>query len=109
MELRIIDGLRNKTTLAVELLECYEPGDVQFQHLQKVDFGLQTKLHHAMFSASTNLAGEYYDVITMFHVHYYWKDREERRLVMENLLWHLKPSGVVFILLLNEVTFFIEL
>lgn len=102
MELKIIESLRQRSSVTFDLLECFEPGDVQFRLLERVDFGVPTSLHHASFSASTNLLRQF-DLITMFHVHYYWKHREERRLVMQALLKQLKPLGMVFILLLEEV------
>ena len=44
-----------------------------------------------------------YDIITMFHVHYYWRTPEKRIAVMKKLLKHLNPKhGMLFILILDQ-------
>ena len=49
------------------------------------------------------LGDEKYDIITMFHVHYYWTTPKERMAVMENVLEHLNPRhGMLFILILDQ-------
>ena len=44
-----------------------------------------------------------YDIITMFHVHYYWITQDQRIKVMRKLMNHLNPKhGMLFILILDE-------
>ena len=44
-----------------------------------------------------------YDVITMFHVHYYWTTPNKRIEVMKKLMNHLNPKqGMLFILILDQ-------
>ena len=42
-ELKIIKKLSEKTTLTIDLLECYERGNDQFSHLSTIDFGENVK------------------------------------------------------------------
>ena len=54
MEEKIIKSIPD---INIDLLECYEPGNEQFNHLKNVDFGLQNKpiIHHEVFDESTIL------------------------------------------------------
>ena len=54
MEEKIIKGLPN---LKIDRLECYEPGNEQFKHLEEFDFGLESKpiIHHEAFDENTKL------------------------------------------------------
>ena len=89
----------------VDVLELYEPGNDQYLHLQNVDFGknINVRIHNEAFGTSTNLPEERYDIITMFHVHYYWITTKERSAVMDKIFQHLKPGGILYILMLERV------
>jgi hypothetical protein len=54
MEEKIIKSIPG---INIDHLECYEPGNEQFNHLKNVDFGLQNKpiIHHEAFDESTIL------------------------------------------------------
>ena len=54
MEEKIIKSIPD---INIDLLECYEPGNEQFNHLKDVDFGLQNKpiIHHKVFDENTIL------------------------------------------------------
>ena len=54
MEEKIIKSIPG---INIDHLECYEPGNEQFNHLKNVDFGLQNKpiIHHKAFDESTIL------------------------------------------------------
>ena len=54
MEEKIIKSIPG---ININHLECYEPGNEQFNHLKNVDFGLQNKpiIHHEVFDESTIL------------------------------------------------------
>ena len=54
MEEKIIKSIPG---INIDHLECYEPGNEQFNHLKNVDFGIQNKpiLHHEAFDESTKL------------------------------------------------------
>ena len=57
--------------------------------------------HNEAFGPNTKLT-ESYDVITMFHVHYYWTEKE-RSAVMDKVFRHLNPGGMLLILILDKV------
>merc|ERR1719219_1478381 len=67
-------------------------------------------MRHEAFDENTKLgdgnsehSNNKYDIITMFHVHYYWITPEKRLAVMRNLLKHLNPKhGMLFILILDQ-------
>jgi SAM-dependent methyltransferase len=107
MELKILKMMKESNMkLVVESLECYKPGNVQFKHLQEVKFDdLQTPpmLRNEALLPSTDLGqANQYDVITMFHVHYYWTTPDERIQIMSKLFDHLSPGGILFILILEK-------
>ena len=54
MEEKIIKSIPG---INIDHLECYEPGNEQFNHLKNVDFGLQNKpiINHEVFDESTIL------------------------------------------------------
>ena len=105
-ELKIIKKLSEKTTLTIDLLECYERGNYQFSHLSTIDFGENVKNVQTLqedFNANTQLLEESYDIITMFHVHYYWITANDRAEVMKKVFGSLKPEGILYILMLDKV------
>ena len=64
---------------------------------------LGDEIYAAENSLDAVKSGYKYDIITMFHVHYYWKTPEKRILVMKKLLKHLNPKhGMLFILILDQ-------
>ena len=85
-------------------LECYEPGGEQYNHLKTHQFGtnIQSKVFQEAFMPSTVTRQDGYDLITMFHVHYYWTTAELRQSVMSKVFNLLNSGGVVFILMLEE-------
>ena len=105
-ELKIIKKLSEKTTLTIDLLECYERGNDQFSHLSTIDFGKNVKNVQTLqedFNANTQLLEESYDIITMFHVHYYWITANDRAEIMKKVFGSLKPEGILYILMLDKV------
>ena len=105
-ELKIIKKLSEKTTLTIDLLECYERGNDQFSHLSTIDFGKNVKNVQTLqedFNANTQLLEEGYDIITMFHVHYYWISADDRAEIMKKVFGSLKPEGLLYILMLDKV------
>jgi hypothetical protein len=105
MELKIFQMIRESNlNIFIDVLECFEPGNVQFQQLQKINFSTEQVpiLHNEPFQALTDLESKKYDVITMFHVHYYWTSPKERIQVMKKLFHHLSPGGLLFILILEK-------
>ena len=104
-ELKIIKKLSEKTTLTIDLLECYERGNYQFSHLSTIDFGKNVKNVQTLqedFNANTQLLEESYDIITMFHVHYYWITANDRAEIMKKVFGSLKPEGILYILMLDK-------
>ena len=104
-ELKIIKKLSEKTTLTIDLLECYERGNDQFSHLSTIDFGKNVKNVQTLqedFNANTQLLEESYDIITMFHVHYYWITANDRAEIMKKVFGSLKPEGILYILMLDK-------
>ena len=103
MEDEIIRKISKHSALAIESLDCYEPGSEQYNHLRSHDFGLpSSQVFHEAFMPDTNLRLPKYDLITMFHVHYYWTTQDLRREITQKVFQHLNPGGVVFILMLEE-------
>ena len=104
-EHKILKYLRHNSAQNIGLLECYEPGNEQFQHLQKVDFGrgVKVRTHNEAFGPKTKLPEKGYDIITMFHVHYYWISAKERSAIMDKLFKLLIPGGKLYILMLDKV------
>ncbi len=102
MEMAIFQGL--EPDLKISKMTSFEPGDEQYKHLKNVDFGLETllDLHHGAFDETTHLGEEKFDVISMFHVHYYWTDPGQRISVMKKLFDHLEPGGLLLVLILDE-------
>ena len=97
--------LKQLPDLTIQQMVCYEPGEEQFKHLSKINFGLKKESvlhHHEAFTEKSDLNGTKFDVITMFHVHYYWTDLEQRKLVMQHLFNHLIKDGLLIVLILNE-------
>ena len=104
-ELKIIKKLSEKTTLTIDLLECYERGNYQFSHLSTIDFGKNVRNVQTLqedFNANTQLLEERYDIITMFHVHYYWITANDRAEIMKKVFGSLKPEGILYILMLDK-------
>ena len=97
------DEIISDSTLVFESLDCYEPGDEQYNYLRNHDFGLPSShIFQEAFMSGTNLRLPKYDLITMFHVHYYWKTQDLRQEITRKLFEHLNPGGVMFILMLDE-------
>lgn len=98
------ENILNQLDTDIELLECLEPGNEQFEQLKHVQFKAdQVNFHHQEFNEETSEINDKFDVITMFHVHYYWTTPEQREKVMQKLFQdHLNPKGLLFILLLND-------
>ena len=95
---------KHKPNFTLESLECYEPGGEQYTHLKNHHFGPEIKVNAVQeaFMPSTVTRQPSYDLITMFHVHYYWTTPELRQSVMKKVFSLLNPGGVVFILMLEE-------
>ncbi len=92
-------GLKSTLTL----LECYEPGKVQFQHLKREKFSCENvKLHNEELLTTTPIS-EKYNVITLFHVHYYWRSVDERRAIFQKLFESLDDNGIIVIITLDKV------
>ena len=104
MEDEIIEMLSKDSKLTIESLDCYEPGNEQFNHLRNHPFRIsnQANVFHEAVLPSTQFRLPKYDLITMFHVHYYWTTKELRQEISRKVFQHLSPSGVVFILMLEE-------
>ncbi len=106
---KITPGLRDN----VDLLECYEPGKVQFSYLSKMDFrldnGKKIILHNEPYHGETqpSVIEAGYDIITLFHVHYYWRTPSERRSIFQNLLGRLNNNGILFLITVDQVQFLI--
>lgn len=104
MEDEIIEMLSKDSKLSIESLDCYEPGNEQFNHLRNHAFGIsnQANVFHEAVLPSTQFRLPKYDLITMFHVHYYWTTKHLRQEISQKVFQHLNPGGVVFILMLEE-------
>ena len=105
MEDEIIKLVSEESTeITLGYLECYEPGVEQYNHLKTHQFGknIQSTVFQEAFMPSTVTRQAGYDLITMFHVHYYWTTAELRQSVMSKVFKLLNPGGVVFILMLEE-------
>ncbi len=59
-------------------------------------------MRESEFSLSTDLGDRKYDIITLFHLVYYFPDREERVRLFEKLQESLGPRGVICLLLVAE-------
>merc|ERR1712062_138604 len=81
MEDEIIEMLSKDSKLTIESLDCYEPGNEQFNHLRNHPFRIsnQANVFHEAVLPSTQF-----------------------RLPNRKVFQHLSPSGVVFILMLEE-------
>ena len=73
--------------------------------MQKADFGrgVKVRTHNEAFGPKTKVPEKGYDIITMFHVHYYWISAKERSAIMDKLFKLLIPGGKLFILMLDKV------
>lgn len=88
----------------IQSLTCFEPGQEQFKSLENVNFkGVKNPTFvNLPFDENSDLKSEKFDIITMFHVHYYWTKPEKRKIVMQKILQHLEPNGIIIVLILDK-------